>query len=91
MTKHQKFQKWLATFAEEKGLDMSEYVNGKDCTLQVGDVLSAMNSSTESEQAIIKNTMVMIDLKNGDVLHFIKHLAQALGPEHKLGMRVVQA
>lgn len=86
MAKQAVFSKWLATFVEEKGLDLSEYVQGKNITLQVGDVLSAMNSAPESEQAQIKKTLVMIDFKNGDVMHFIRHIAQALGPEHKLGL-----
>lgn len=76
----------MAAFAEEKNLDMSEFVQGNGCQLQVGDVLSAMNIATEEEQAVIKNTLVKIDFKNGDVMHYIKHLAQALGPEFKLGM-----
>lgn len=86
MAKKQNFQSWLATFAEEKQLDMSEFVQGKECMLQVGDVLSAMNSTTSEEQAQIKNTLVMIDFKNGDVMHYVKHLAQALGPEYKMGI-----
>jgi len=80
------FQTWLKTFAEEKGLDMSEYVQGKGCTLQVGDVLSAMMSAPASEQKAIKAMFVKIDLHNGNVMHYIEHLAKALGPEHKLGI-----
>ena len=86
MKKHTAFQKWLVTFCQEKQIDMSEPVQGKDCQLQAGDVLSAMMSAPASEQAQIKHILVMIDFKNGDVMHFIRHSAQALGPEYKLGM-----
>jgi len=86
-TKLSAFQKWLVTFCEEKQLDMSEPVTGKGgCELQVGDVMSAIMSTDEIEQAKIKSTIVQIDFRNGDVMHFIRFLAQALGPEHKLGI-----
>jgi hypothetical protein len=81
-----KFSKWLAVFVEEKEIDLSEYVTGKDCMLQVGDVLSAMNSTTAEEQRQIKQILVGIDYKNGDVMHFIRHAAQALDITHKLGV-----
>lgn len=80
------FSEWLETFVAEKELDLSEYVQGRDCTLQVGDVLSAMNSTTPEEQAKIKHMLVLIDFKNLEVMGYIKHLARALGPEHKIGM-----
>jgi hypothetical protein len=87
MKKQTAFQKWLITFCQEKQIDMSEPVQGKDgCQLQAGDVLSAMMSASAEEQAQIKQIIVMIDFKNGDVMHFIRHAAQALGPEYKLGV-----
>lgn len=84
MKKQTAFQKWLITFCQEKQIDMSEPVQGKECMLQAGDVLSAMMSASTGEQAKIKQILVMIDFKNGDVMHFIKHAAQALGPEYRI-------
>ena len=84
MKKHTAFQKWLITFSQEKQLDMSEPVQGRGCILQVGDVLSAMMSAPKSEQTQIKSILVMIDFKNGNVMHFIRHAAQALGPEYRI-------
>ena len=79
------FQKWLVTFCEEKEIDMSLEVTAGDGTeLQVGDVMSACMSCSPSEQAQIKQTFVAIDFKNGDVYHFIRHLAQALNSSHKV-------
>ena len=86
MTKYTAFQQWLVTFCEEKQIDMSTPVQGNGCDLQAGDVLSAMMSAPKSEQAQIKNVLVMIDFKNGDVMHFIRHAAQALGPEYKVAI-----
>ncbi len=34
--------------------------------------------SVGAERAKIKQTIVMIDFRNGDVLHFFRHLAQAV-------------
>lgn len=81
-----KFETWLKTFASEKGLDLSEYVDGMDCQLQVGDVLSAMLSAPISEQLTIKMTLTKIDFANGDVMHYIKHLAKALDSSYKIGI-----
>ena len=82
--KYTAFQQWLVTFAEEKQIDMSDFVQGDNCTLQVGDVLSAMMSAPPMEQHAIKEVFLHIHFKNGDVMDFIRHCAQALGPEAKV-------
>lgn len=76
MKKQNTFSKWFNTFLEEKCVDMSEYVNNGD--LQVGDVCSMIHRTTKEEQKNIKNTIVMIDFKNGNVVDYFRHLAQAL-------------
>lgn len=81
------FQKWLITFSEEKGLDLSEPVKAGDGSmLQAGDVLSAMMNAPAEEQAQIKDAFVKIDFKNGDVMRFIRHCAQALSAKDKVSM-----
>ena len=72
------FSKWFLTFLKEKCVDMSEFVNNGD--LQVGDVCSMILRTTPQEQKGIKNVIVMIDFKNGNVVDYFKHLAQALNP-----------
>ena len=84
--KYTKFQQWLVNFAEEKQIEMDVAVQGNGCVLQVGDVLSAMMSAPAHEQNRIKDVFVAIDFANGDVMHFIRHAAQALGSEHKVGV-----
>jgi hypothetical protein len=84
MNEQTAFQDWLVTFCEEKEIDMSEPVQGNGCQLQAGDVLSAMMSAPADEQAKIKQILVMIDFKNGDVMRFIRHAAQALGSEYRV-------
>jgi len=41
-------------------------------------VVDAIINTNKEEQNQIKKTLVMIDFKNGDVMHYIKHLAQAI-------------
>jgi hypothetical protein len=80
-----KFQEWLITFCEEKEIDLSEPMEAGDGTmLATGDVLSAIISAPENEQKEIQKMLVMIDFKNGDVMHFLRHLAKALSKKDKV-------
>lgn len=73
------FYTWFTTFLAEKNIDMSEVlVNTDEKFIQVGDVCQAIVNTTPEEQASIKEMLVHIDFKNGDVLHYLKHLSQAL-------------
>lgn len=40
--------------------------------------MEAMFSAPAHEQAAIKTTLVKIDFRNGDILHFFRHLAGAI-------------
>ena len=72
------FHSWLTTFIEEKGLDLSELVEAQDGKrTQCGNVIQAMCGASPAEQAGIKTTLVTIDFKNGDPMHFVRHLAKA--------------
>jgi hypothetical protein len=71
----------LKKFFEEKGLDSRTYeVSRKDTTHFVEsefliDVI--VNHTPPVEQEKILDTIVKIDFQNGDVHHFLKHLATA--------------
>jgi hypothetical protein len=77
------FDKWLDTFLEEKGIDLED-----DFTVQgafYGDnymtyevVVEHIKIAPKHEQKKIKDMLVKIDFKNGDVKHFLRHLGQAL-------------
>ncbi len=69
------FIKWFNTFLEEKKIELGDYLTDD---IQVGDVCQAIVDTTDSEQAKIKDTLVKIDFKNGNVCHYLKHLSQAL-------------
>lgn len=77
------FNKWLDTFLEEKGIDLDESftVQGEtwgDNHMTYGVVVEHMKIAPKSEQNKIKDMLVKIDFKNGDVRHFLRHLAQAI-------------
>jgi hypothetical protein len=77
-----KFTTWLDTLIAEKGIDTEQtlQVEGESGLnmIPVGCVIEAIQGAGSVEQQQIKNTLVAIDFKNGDILHFIRHLAQAL-------------
>ena len=79
---NKKFNNWLDTFLSEKGIDLDQPINVEGESglnfMTVENIVEFMKVTSSGEQKAIKNTFVMIDFKNGDVLHFIKHLAQGV-------------
>jgi len=77
-----KFNKWLDTFIEEKkvSLDTEFEYQGMECLniIDLHSIINTIKNTSQSEQLKIKNTIVEIDFKNGDVLHFFKHIGNAL-------------
>lgn len=72
------YQKWLQTFITEKNVDLSAMVLCSDQEpTQAGNVIQVMMGAIEHEAKAIKATLVKIDFMNGDVMHFINHLAKA--------------
>ena len=76
------FHDWFLTFIEEKNLDLDGTfeVEGESGTnfftyQVIADHIFVANSK---EQKQIKDILVKIDFANGDVLHFFRHLGQAL-------------
>ena len=77
-----KFNNWIDTFIEEKELDLNtnfEY-EGKECLniIDLHSIINTIKNTSQLEQLKIKNTIVKIDFKNGNVLDFFKHLGNAL-------------
>lgn len=76
------FNNWLDTFIEEKELDAEYTIEVEGASgmnyMPLAIVLDAIKSTSSYEQRQIKDTIVKIDFFNGDVMHFFKHLAQAL-------------
>lgn len=76
------FKQWLDTFIEEKGIDTDRLLEaeGESGTnfIPVECVIESMKLTVGREQQQIKNILVKIDFMNGDVYHFLNHLAQAM-------------
>lgn len=76
------FTKWFETFLDEKNLPFAsweiEAADGMTHMIDSDVVIEAIKTAPVSEQAQIKNTIVKIDFRNGNINHFFKHLAGAL-------------
>ena len=77
------FSRWLDTFLSEKGIDLEDRFTVQGPTWGENDmayehVVAAMKQAPAHEQAAIKTMLVKIDFKNGDVRHYLRHLAQAI-------------
>lgn len=75
------FQRWIETFIEEKGLDLDhEFTiehDGNIHFLTLEFLVELMIKAPKNEQLQIKEKVVYIDFKNGDVMHFFNFLAGA--------------
>lgn len=76
------FSKWLETFLSEKGIDgeqvlLVEGPSGENA-IPVACLVDMMKQAPKHEQQGIKTMIVRIDFRNGDVLAYFKHLAQAV-------------
>ena len=78
--------KYLKTFFAEKNLDSRIYeLNDADGTLHLVDselVIDCIHNASEMDKDAIADTIRKIDFANGDVHHFLKHLANALVSFH---------
>lgn len=76
------FSKWLDTFISEKNIDLErtfEFENQNGFNLMpYGVVVEAIKTTSGTERAKIKDTIVKIDFANGDVLHFFRFLGKGL-------------
>jgi hypothetical protein len=76
------FATWFNTFLDEKRIDREQVltVDGPSGpnSIPVGALIDAILQAPVSEQENIKAAIVVIDFVNGDVLHFFRHLAQAI-------------
>tara|TARA_R100001510_G_C7520764_1_gene116372 strand:- start:55 stop:306 length:252 start_codon:yes stop_codon:yes gene_type:complete len=79
------FNNWLDTFIDEKNINKEDtFEINKNGTLNIisyGSIIDHIKITSKQEQEQIKKTIVKIDFFNGDVLHFFRHLGQALAKE----------
>lgn len=76
------FSTWIDTLIAEKALDTDQMIEAEGPSglnmIPFSIVIDAIKAANAQERAQIKKTLVMIDFKNGDVMHFFKHLAKAI-------------
>ena len=79
---NKKFNQWLNTFVEEKGLSL-DHTFVKDgefgpnyISLEV--LIEHIKMTCNQEQNAIKDMIVRIDFANGNVIDFFDHLAGAI-------------
>lgn len=77
-----KFPNWLNTFIDEKGIDREQIIEAEGASgtnyIPVQCLIDLMIQAPKHEQSAIKDTIVKIDFRNGDVLHYFAHLAKAV-------------
>ena len=72
---------FITTFFAEKDLDDRIYEVENDGTLNListADVIERIGFTSGDERQKIENILRELDLRNGDVHHFLAHLAQAM-------------
>ena len=78
------FNDWIDTLLSEKGIDLDQVLTIPsdgffgDNIMPVQVVIDAIKNTTKPEQKAIQKMLVKIDFANGDIMHYIKHLAQAI-------------
>ena len=75
-----KTQKYLKAFFEEKEITFEQweiYHNDQLHLIDTDVVIEAIHNAPTSEQDQVANVLRKIDFVNGNVNHFLKHLAEA--------------
>lgn len=76
------FTKWLDTFIEEKEIDTEDLLEAEGPSgtnwIPVECLLDAIKVAPPHEQEAIKDMIVQIDVRNGNVLDYFEHLAKAI-------------
>lgn len=79
MNKREKFINWLDTFIVEKGIAPEErfeiIVDGVPNNFAYLNIIEQIKITSDEEQEKIKEMIVRIDSKNGDVKDYFRHLA----------------
>lgn len=70
-----KYQEWAEKLFSEKGIALdTELTNNQT----VQSVLNFCSEVSDAEQEKVRDILVQIDFKNGDVLHFMNYLAKSI-------------
>jgi hypothetical protein len=82
MAKTTAFGRWFDTLISEKGIDLEEVLTVEGPSganwIPVGVLAGIIKTAPAHEQAGIKSMLVRIDFANGNVRHYLTHLAKAV-------------
>lgn len=70
--------KYLTTLIEEKGRDMEDTINIEGHIGLTYAMLVEFIATMPAHHKAIRDTLVKIDFANGDVFHFLTHLAKGM-------------
>lgn len=77
-----KFETYLNTYLEEKGISKDEDIFINDGAIEhflnVGVVVEFMTGLSQDDQQAIKKKLVQIDFFNGDIRDFLKFVARGM-------------
>jgi len=76
-----KFDKWLDLFLVEKGIENLVFEIEYNDTVHFVEqdvLITFLKSMPDDLKKKVKSTFVMIDFKNGDCVHYLKHLAESM-------------
>lgn len=75
------FNEWFVTFIDEKGLNLDyEFLvehNGQTHFLDLAFMVELIQKASTQEKRKIKETLVILDFSNRNILHYIEFLANA--------------
>lgn len=79
---NQTYEQYITALFEEKRIDLEQTleVEGPSGTnfMPASMVVDAIKNAGHNERPAIRQTFQKIDFHNGDIMHFVRHLAQAL-------------
>lgn len=74
------FEKWFRTFIDEKGLEEVEFMETVGDNIHVYDNYDVVEWIVDylnpADQSAVKDKLVMVDFKNGDVNHFLEYMGK---------------
>ena len=72
------YNQWLDKLIEEKGIDRDDFFEIGDNIFEYGYVIDCIKLAPAHEKEAIRKMLVKIDFVNGDIKHYLRHLAHAL-------------
>ena len=73
-----KFDTWLDTMIDEKNLDRERVYTFGDNYIPLECIIENIKMFDSDTKMKVKNTLIKIDYRNGDILHFFKYIGEKM-------------